>query len=196
MGHVSPAVSVLGSTSQMTKALNVRTQVCGLRRQYPKGSSTNMIEARSAVRSQNVVWRVTVLLLAVAMSTLLAGCGEEGGAEAQGASSLDVAPNDMPLNPPALRFRVGPDGHVGASPERKAEAGEAVALVLDNDSEDAVKLVLLAPDGSQVFALTAPPAERRDGRAMPRTTGRHHVEIFPVGERAKAQRFSVDVSEN
>lgn len=139
---------------------------------------------------------VAALVLAVLTAALLTACGQENDGTEASASLAERSPNDIPLNPPTLRFRVAPDGQVGASPERRAEAGEAVALVLDNDSDQDVKLLLLASDGSKVFALTAPAGERRDGRALPRTTGTHVVEVFPTGQRAEAREFSVDVSEN
>lgn len=129
------------------------------------------------------------LLLAAGLSS----CGQE--------SSDTVTPmgeraeNDVPLNPPTLRFHVSADGQVDASPDLEAEAGEAVAMVLENESGSGYELRLLDPEGNQVFAVQAPAGERGDGRAMPRDVGTHVVEVHAVGDPDAGEEFLVEVSE-
>ena len=105
------------------------------------------------------------------------------------------AENDVPLNPPTLRFHVSADGQVDASPDLEAEAGEAVAMVLENESGSGYELRLLDPEGNQVFAVQAPAGERGDGRAMPRDVGTHVVEVHAVGDPDAGEEFLVEVSE-
>lgn len=156
----------------------------------------------SSSHSTNQIRRPTRLLLTscacLVASNLLVACADTDPADVQGAvTSEEQQPaNDIPLNPPELRFTVAADGQVGASPEREAEAGEALALVLDNDSDQDYKLRLYDPEGKKVFGMTAPAMERIDGRALPRITGQHWIEIHPVGAAGSAQRFPVEVTEN
>jgi hypothetical protein len=83
---------------------------------------------------------------------------------------------------------------VDASPDREAEAGEVVAIVLENESDTTYALRLTDPDGDDVFAVDAPAGGHGDGRAMPRVIGTHVVEIYPAGEPQAAEAFSVEVS--
>ncbi len=140
-------------------------------------------------------WRaVLVAAVGVVLAGFLSSCGQENPS---GAAPLsERAENDVPLNPPTLRFHVSADGQVDASPDLKAEAGEVAAVVLENESETAYELRLLDPEGDQVYAVEAPAGGRGDGRAMPRDVGPHVVEVFPVGEPGVGEEFPVDVSEN
>lgn len=142
-------------------------------------------------------WRtVALLMLCVVFAGLLSSCGQENPKGEGGAAPLgERAENDVPLNPPTLRFHVSSDGQVDASPDLEAEAGEAVALVLENESATRYELRLLNPEGGQVFAVEAPAGGRGDGRAMPRDVGAHVAEIRPVDGSAAAEQFTVDVSE-
>jgi hypothetical protein len=134
-----------------------------------------------------------MLAVCLVLAGVLSSCGQESE---DGATPLsERAENDVPLNPPTLRFHVSADGQVGASPDLEAEAGEAVAIVLENESDSGYELHLLDPDGDEVFAVEAPAGERGDGRAMPRAVGPHVVEITPTGERGAAEEFLVEVSE-
>jgi hypothetical protein len=136
---------------------------------------------------------VVMLVVCVVLAGILSSCGQEGQS---GAAPLsERAENDVPLNPPTLRFHVSEDGQVGASPDREAEAGEVVAIVLENESGSGYELHLVDPDGDDVFAVEAPAGERGDGRAMPRVVGTHVVEIYPAGEPHAAETFVVEVSE-
>lgn len=140
-------------------------------------------------------WRGWVTLaVCLALVGLLSSCGQER--QGDGAAPLsERSENDVPLNPPTLRFHVSADGHVDASPDREAEAGEVVAIVLENESESTYELRLLDPEGDQVYAVEAPAGERGGGRAMPRDPGAHVVEVYRRGARAAAEEFPVDVSE-
>ncbi|GAB3019630.1 hypothetical protein GCM10011376_29010 [Nocardioides flavus (ex Wang et al. 2016)] len=134
-----------------------------------------------------------MLAVCVVLAGVLSSCGQEGQT---GAAPLgERAENDVPLNPPTLRFHVSADGQVGASPDLEAEAGEVVAIVLENESDSGYELRLLDPDGDDVFAVEAPAGERGDGRAMPRDVGTHVVEVHPTGEQGAAEEFLVEVSE-
>ena len=134
-----------------------------------------------------------MIAVCVVLAGVLSSCGQESP---NGAAPLsERAENDVPLNPPTLRFHVSADGQVGASPDLEAEAGEVVAIVLENESDSAYELRLLDPDGDDVTAVEAPAGGRGDGRAMPRDVGTHVVEVYPLGERGAAEEFSVEVSE-
>lgn len=134
-----------------------------------------------------------MLAVCVLLAGVLSSCGQEG---VSGAAPLsERAENDVPLNPPTLRFLVSADGQVDASPDREAEAGEVVALVLENESDSDYELRLLDPDGDDVFTVEAPAGERGDGRASPRTVGTHVVQVYPVGDQEAAEEFSVQVTE-
>lgn len=135
-----------------------------------------------------------MLATCLALAGVLSACGQEGPDRAVPLG--ERAENDVPLNPPTLRFHVSPDGQVDASPDLAAEAGEVVAMVFENESESAYQLRLLDPDGDDVFAVDAPPGGRGDGRAMPREVGTYTVEVLPLGERTLAEEFPVEVSEN
>lgn len=134
------------------------------------------------------------LAVCVVLAGVLASCGQENENRAEPLG--ERAENDVPLNPPTLRFHVSADGEVGASPDREAEAGEAVAIVLENESDSGYELRLLNPQGDKVFAVEAPAGGRGDGRALPRDVGTYVVEVHPVGERGAAEEFTVEVSEN
>lgn len=134
-----------------------------------------------------------VLILCLVVSGLLSACGQEGASDA--APLGERAENDVPMNPPTLRFRVSPDGLVQASPELVAEAGEAVAVVLENDDDDDYELRLLDPEGDTVFVVEASAEARGDGRAMPRVVGPHTVEVYPVDAPGAVEEFVVEVSE-
>lgn len=142
-------------------------------------------------------WRtVALLIVCVAFVGVLSSCGQENPDSGAGAAPLSERDeNDVPLNPPTLRFHVSADGEVDASPDLEAEAGEAVALVLENESDTRYELRLLNPEGAQVFAVEAPAGGRGDGRAMPRDVGAHVAEVHPVDGMAAAEEFTVDVSE-
>jgi len=135
---------------------------------------------------------VVMLVVCVALASLLSSCGQEG--ESGAAPLSERAENDVPLNPPTLRFHVSKDGQVDASPDREAEAGEVVAIVLENESDSRYELRLLDPNGHDVFVVEAPAGERGDGRAMPRVVGTHVVKIYPAGTPQAAEEFHVDVS--
>jgi hypothetical protein len=136
------------------------------------------------------------LVLCVVFAGVLSACGQENPDGKDGAGPLgERAENDVPLNPPTLRFHVSADGQIDASPDLEAEAGEAVALVLENESDDRYELRLLNPDGNQVFAVEAPAGGRGDGRAMPRDVGVHVAEVEPADGSGTAEEFTVDVSE-
>ena len=135
---------------------------------------------------------VVMLVVCVALAGLLSSCGQEG---VSGAAPLsERAENDVPLNPPTLRFHVSKDGRVEASPDREAEAGEVVAIVLENESDARYELHLMDPDGEDVFTVDAPAGERGDGRTMPRVVGSHVVKIYPADTPQAAEEFLVDVS--
>ncbi|MCK9825026.1 hypothetical protein NOCD_16200 [Nocardioides cavernae] len=136
---------------------------------------------------------LTVLMIAVCLvlAGLLSSCGEEG---TTGAAPLgERAENDVPLNPPTVRFHVSADGQVDASPDLEAEAGEAVAVVLENDADVGYQLRLVDPEGDDVFAVEAPPHGRGDGRAAPREDGRHVAKVYPTGHPDAAEEFTVEV---
>ena len=135
---------------------------------------------------------VVMLVVCMALAGLLSSCGQEG--ESGAAPLSERAQNDVPLNPPTLRFHVSKDGQVDASPDREAEAGEVVAIVLENESDSSYELHLMDPDGEDVFAVDAPAGKRGDGRAMPRVAGTHVVTIYPAGTPQAAEEFLVDVS--
>lgn len=133
------------------------------------------------------------IALGVVLAAVLSSCGQE---DQDGAAPLsERAENDVPLNPPTLRFHVSTDGRVDASPDLEAEAGEVVAMVLENESDSGYELRLLDPEGDDVFVVEAPAGGRGDGRAMPRDVGPHVVEVYPVGEPGAAEEFAVEVSE-
>lgn len=133
------------------------------------------------------------IALGVVLAAVLSSCGQE---DEDGAAPLsERAENDVPLNPPTLRFHVSTDGQVDASPDLEAEAGEVVAMVLENESDSGYELRLLDPEGDDVFVVEAPASGRGDGRAMPRDVGPHVVEVYPVGEPGAAEEFPVEVSE-
>lgn len=134
------------------------------------------------------------LVVCVVLAGALSSCGQES--EDRAAPWGGRAENDNPLNPPTLRFHVSKDGEVSASPDLEAEAGEAVAIVLENEGSSSYELRLLDPEGNDVFAVDAPAGERGDGRALPRDVGTHVVEVSPVDERGRAEEFMVEVSEN
>ena len=136
---------------------------------------------------------VVAIALGVVLAAVLSSCGQEGQS---GAAPLDErAENDVPLNPPTLRFHVSAQGQVDASPDLEAEAGEVVAVVLENESDSAYELRLLDPEGGDVFVVEAPADGRGDGRAMPRDVGPHAVEVYPIEDPGAAEEFVVDVSE-
>ena len=135
-----------------------------------------------------------MLIICLVLTGLLSSCGQEDPRD--GAAPLgERAENDVPLNPPTLRFHVSADGQADASPDLEAEAGEVVAIVLENESASRYELRLLDPEGDQVFTVEAPAGESGDGRAMPRDVGIHVVEIHAVGEPEAAEEFAVEVSE-
>lgn len=76
-----------------------------------------------------------------------------------------------------------------------AEAGEVVAFVLENDSDQEYELRSLDPEGDTVLAVEAPARARVDGRALPRDVGPHTVEVYPVDAPSAAEQFVVEVSE-
>ena len=127
------------------------------------------------------------------LAVVLSSCGQES--QDRAAPLGERAENDVPLNPPTLRFHVSADGQADASPDLEAEAGEVVAIVLENESASRYELRLLDPEGDQVFTVEAPAGESGDGRAMPRDVGTHVVEVHPVGEPAAAEEFQVEVAE-
>ena len=127
------------------------------------------------------------------LAVVLSSCGQES--QDRAAPLGERAENDVPLNPPTLRFHVSADGEVEASPDLEAEAGEAVAIVLENEADADYQLRLLDPEGDDVFAVEAAAGESGDGRAMPREVGTHVVEVHPTGDPGAAVQFSVDVSE-
>lgn len=133
-----------------------------------------------------------MLVVCVALAGLLSSCGQEG--EIGAAPLSERAENDVPLNPPTLTFHVSADGEVNASPDRTAEAGEVVAIVLENESDSRYELRMVDPEGNDVFAVEAPPGGRGDGRVAPRDVGTHEVEIHPVGEPQAVEAFGVEVS--
>jgi hypothetical protein len=136
---------------------------------------------------------MVVVVVCLALASLLSSCAEEGQS---GAAPLsERAENDVPLNPPTLRFHVAADGQVDASPDLEAEAGEVVAVVLENEADTDYQLRLLDPDGDDVFAVEAPAEGRGDGRAMPRETGIHVVEVYPTDQPGAGREFTVAVSE-
>lgn len=133
------------------------------------------------------------LIVCLALVGLLSSCGQEGRS---GAAPLsERAENDVPLNPPTLRFHVSAEGQVDASPDLEAEAGEVVAIVLENEADVRYQLRLLEPDGDDVLAVEAEPEGSGDGRAMPREVGAHIVEVYPTGRPGAAEQFTVEVSE-
>ena len=135
------------------------------------------------------------MTLCVLVAGILSSCGQEHTEGQSGAAPLsERAENDVPLNPPTLRFHVSADGQVEASPDLEAEAGEVVALVLENESDTRYELRLVNPDGGQVFSVEAPAGARGDGRAMPRDTGAHLAEVHPVDEPGAGEEFTVEVS--
>lgn len=152
---------------------------------------------RSGAPSARSRWCIVALLvLCIVLVGMVSSCGQEDPVGADTATPLDErAENDVPLNPPTLRFLVSADGQVDASPDLEAEAGEVVALVLENESDIRYELRLLNPDGGQVFAVEAPAGGRGDGRAMPRDVGAHTAEVHPLGASGAAEEFTVDVSE-
>lgn len=132
------------------------------------------------------------LCVLILTAGLMSGCSAEG--DAVDVPLEERSANDLPLDPPHWELRVSPDGEVGASPEREAEAGEAVGIAFDNDSDRAYKVRLLDPEGDKVFGMTVAPSDERDGRALPRTPGPHSLEVFPVDDPDAAQTFSVEVT--
>ena len=137
--------------------------------------------------------RLLRLVACVVLAVVLSSCGQES--QDRAAPLGERAENDVPLNPPTLRFHVSADGQADASPDLEAEAGEVVAIVLENESASRYELRLLDPEGDQVFTVEAPAGESGDGRAMPRDVGTHVVEIHAVGEPEAAEEFAVEVSE-
>ena len=130
--------------------------------------------------------RLLRLVACVVLAVVLSSCGQES--QDRAAPLGERAENDVPLNPPTLRFHVSADGQADASPD-------LVAMVLENESASRYELRLLDPEGDQVFTVEAPAGESGDGRAMPRDVGTHVVEIHPVGEPEAAEEFAVEVSE-
>lgn len=144
-------------------------------------------------RSRPARRRLLALMVCLIVVGLVSSCGQESP---EGTASLgERQENDVPLNPPTLRFHVSADGQVSASPDREAEAGEVVALALENESNVAYELRLLDPDGDDVFAAEAPADERSGGRATPREVGSHVVTIYPKGKPGAEEEFTVEVSE-
>lgn len=139
---------------------------------------------------------VTVLLLCLCLAPvgMLAACGD--GSERESAEPLQEAPeNDVPLDPPTLRFQVSAAGVVGAAPELEAEAGEVVVLVLENDSDTGYELSVLGPDEDDAYALEAAAGASEGGRFMPRDVGSHVVAVYPVGRPDAAEEFLLDVTD-
>ena len=127
------------------------------------------------------------------LATVLSSCGQE---TSNGAPPLDAREeNDVPLNPPTLRFHVSTDGQVEASPDLEAEAGEVVAMVLENESDARYELLVIDRDGRQVFAVEAPASGTGDGRASPRDVGPHLAKVYPVGDPERVVEFVIEVSE-
>lgn len=146
----------------------------------------------SSARHRPNIWLTMLLCVVVAM--FAAACGHEG---TTGAPPLgERSENAVPLNPPTLRFHVSTTGAVDASPDLEAETGEAVAVVLENESDTAYELRIVDPSGDQVFETSAAPGGRGDGRAMPRTVGEHVVQVSPVDDPEAAEEFVVDVFES
>ncbi|QSR33211.1 hypothetical protein CFI00_22420 [Nocardioides sp. S5] len=149
-----------------------------------------LTEKPGSPRQWNVI---ATIALGVVLAALLSSCGQESQSRATPLG--ERAENDVPLNPPTLRFHVSADGEVDASPDLEAEAGEVVAVVLENEGDAAYELRLLDPEGDDVFVVEAPAGGRGDGRVMPRDVGPHVVEVYPVGEPGAAEEFAVEVSE-
>lgn len=140
--------------------------------------------------SRHVIFAILGLLF---VGGTMSACGQE---RPSGAAPLsERAENDIPLNPPTLRFHVSTDGQIAASPDLEAEAGEVVALVLENESGQEYTLRFLDPEGETVFAVDAPADARGDGRAMPRNVGPHIVEVYPADMPGTGEQFAVTVSE-
>lgn len=135
---------------------------------------------------------VLMLALCVMLAALLSSCGQEDPGLEVPLGERDE--NDQPLNPPTLRFYVSADGVVDASPDLQAEAGEVIAVVVENESAADYQLRLLDPDGDQVYAVEAPAGESAGGRATPREVGPHVVEVSAEGEPRTVDEFVVDVS--
>lgn len=137
---------------------------------------------------------LTMVLCLLVGAGMLSACG--GESERDSAEPLsEASENDVPLDPPTLRFQVSADDQVGASPELKAEAGEVVALVLENDSESAYELSVLGPQGDDVFAMEAAASTSEGGRFMPRDVGTHVVAVYPVGQPEAVEEFVLEVTE-
>lgn len=150
-------------------------------------------DMRPAPAARNRFSRLVALLLCAVLAPLAAACGHEG---TTGAAPLsERPPNDVPLDPPSLLFHVSPTGDVDASPDLEAEAGEAVALVLENESDVPYELRMTDPAGDQVFATEVPAHDRGDSRALPREVGEHLVQVRPADGDGAAQEFVVAVSE-
>ncbi len=152
---------------------------------------------RSGGPTERRQWHTVALLaLCVLFAGVLSSCGQENAeGEADAAPLSERAENDVPLNPPTLRFHVSANGQVDASPDLEAEAGEVVAMVLENESDTRYELRLVNPDGGQVFTVEAPAGGRGDGRAMPREVGAHVAEVHPVTDPEAGEEFTVEVSE-
>lgn len=133
------------------------------------------------------------MAMCLALAGLMSSCSQEGQT---GAAPLgERAENEIPLNPPTLRFHVSAGGEVDASPDRRAETGEAVAIVLENAADSDYRLRLVGPEGDDVFTVEAPARGRGDGRAMPRDVGTHIVEVYPAADPDAGVEFTVEVSE-
>lgn len=140
---------------------------------------------------------VTVLMLCLCLAPvgMLTACGD--GSERESAEPLQEAPeNDVPLDPPTVRFQVSAAGVVGASPELEAEAGEVVVLVLENDSDIGYELSVVGPEGTDAYAMEAAAGTSEAGRFLPREVGNHVVAVYREGLPDAAEEFLLDVRDS
>lgn len=156
--------------------------------------TANQQEPTTDDRARRPRHTIVMMSACVVLAAALTSCGEGGREQPPPLSAGEE--NDVPLNPPTLRFHVSSDGQVGSSPDLEAEAGEVVALVLENEDDVAHELRLVDPDGTQVFAVEAPAAGRGDGRAQPRNVGEHVASVHPADDPGAGTTFTVTVTES